>query len=98
MTTPMTLSEAIELTGGLSKPSKMPCHSYNLPAQECQIGGKLRNIKNSVCHTCYAFRGNYLFSGPQNAMKKRFKAISKKIWVEAMIFLIKNTETSKKYL
>jgi len=30
--------EAEAITGGLSKPSKMPGHAYNLPPQRCGVG------------------------------------------------------------
>jgi molybdenum-dependent DNA-binding transcriptional regulator ModE len=37
----MNILEAKEITGSLSKPSKMPGWSYGLPAKECKTGGKL---------------------------------------------------------
>ena len=38
-----------EITGSLSKPSKMPGHAYGLPAKECKTGGKLQKVKGSTC-------------------------------------------------
>jgi Gene product 88 len=90
----MTLTEAIKITGGLSEPSKMPCYSYNLPARECKIGSKLREVPNSVCHTCYAFRGNYGFKTVQSALDRRLKNTRKTKWVEAMTFLINATNSN----
>ena len=46
-------------TGGLSKPSKMPCHSWSIPAEECAVGSLLRKIPGSTCSGCYALKGNY---------------------------------------
>ena len=42
----------------LSKPSKMPGHAYSVSAKECGIGGKLAKQKGTVCHDCYALKGN----------------------------------------
>jgi hypothetical protein len=90
----MTIEEAIEITGGLSAPSKMPCHSYNLPAQNCNIGSKLRNVPNSVCNKCYALKGFYVFPNPKNAMQRRLQSLTHPKWVEAMTFLINKVEKS----
>ena len=43
----MLKKEAKEITGGLSKPSKMPGPSYNLPAAACITGAKLAKIPGS---------------------------------------------------
>ena len=90
----MTIEEAIEITGGLSSPSKMPCHSYNLPAQNCNIGSKLRNVPNSVCNKCYALKGFYVFPNPKNAMQRRLQSLTHPKWIEAMTFLINKVEKS----
>jgi hypothetical protein len=34
----MTTKEALQLVGGLSKPSKMPGWAYGIPAKECKTG------------------------------------------------------------
>ena len=52
----MNKKEAKIITGGLSKPSKMPGHAYNLPAWRCKTGVKLQAVKNSVCAGCYCAR------------------------------------------
>lgn len=49
-----TLGQALEIVGGLSKPDKMPCYCYNLPASRCKMGGKLNTVPGSVCFGCYA--------------------------------------------
>lgn len=87
-TNSMTIAQLNDYVGGLSNPSKMPGYSFSLPAQKCKVGGKLQKVQNSVCSGCYAMRGNYAWPGTKNAMNRRFKAINKKYWVEAMAELI----------
>ena len=53
-TSVLSVQEAKAITGGLSSPSKMPCHTFNLPASACKIGSRLRNVKGSTCARCYA--------------------------------------------
>ena len=57
----MLKKQAREITGGLSKPSKMPGPAHNLPAQACKTGAKLVNVPGSVCAGCYALKGRYRF-------------------------------------
>ena len=68
----MTNKKLIELTGGLSRPSKMPCYSFNLPASTCKRGAVLAKIQGSVCSKCYAMNGNYRFPNVQNALWRRY--------------------------
>jgi hypothetical protein len=84
----MKTSEAWQLVGGLSKPSKMPGWSIGIPAKECKTGKKLRQIKNSVCEGCYALKGCYVFKVVQEAQYKRLEAINHPDWVLAMATLI----------
>jgi hypothetical protein len=84
----MNTKEAWTLVGGLSKPSKMPGWSIGIPAKECKTGGKLVNVKGSVCEGCYALKGCYVFAVVQAAQYKRLKAIAHPQWVEAMATLI----------
>ncbi len=78
------LTEARAAVGGLSRPSKMPSPSYNVPAIACKVGGKLQKVKGSVCADCYACKGRYLFSNVQNALNRRFETISNPDWATAM--------------
>ena len=55
----MLKKEARQITGGLSKPSKMPGPAHNLPAQACKTGAKLVKVPGSVCAGCYALKGRY---------------------------------------
>ena len=73
-----------EITGSLSKPSKMPGHAYGLPAKECKTGSKLAKVEGSTCSGCYALKGCYVFKVVQAAQYKRLEAIKHPRWVEAM--------------
>jgi len=88
----MLKKQAHKITGGLSKPSKMPGPAFNLPASRCITGAKLVKIPGSVCHGCYALKGRYRFSNVQNALERRRKALSSPQWVEAMTVLISGHE------
>ena len=84
----MLKKEAIEITGGLSKPSKMPGPAFNLPAWNCITGGKLRKIPGTPCHGCYALKGRYRFPNVKAALNKRLEKLHSPRWVEAMVTLI----------
>ena len=66
----MLKKEAREITGGLSKPSKMPGPAHNLPAVACKTGAKLVQIPGSVCAGCYALKGRYRFNNVQKALQR----------------------------
>ena len=85
----MLKKEAIEITGGLSKPSKMPGPAHNLPAARCITGAKLVKVPGSVCAGCYALKGRYRFKNVQDALNRRLKALEDPRWVQAMVVLIK---------
>jgi hypothetical protein len=86
----MLKKEARKITGGLSKPSKMPGPAYNLPAWVCQTGQKLAKIEGTPCYGCYALnRGRYNFSNVKAALQRRLEALESPLWVEAMATLIK---------
>ena len=82
-----------EITGSLSKPSKMPGHAYGLPAKECKTGGKLQKVKGSTCEHCYALKGCYVFKVVQAAQYKRLEAIKHPQWVQAMAQQINSKKT-----
>jgi len=86
----MLIKEAREITGGLSKPSKMPGPAYNLPASQCITGAKLVNVKGSTCSGCYALKGNYIrFPAVQKAMERRARSLVHDSWIPAMVAQIK---------
>lgn len=84
----LTIKAANAITGGLSKPSKMPGRAYNLPPQECKVGSLLRQIKGSTCSKCYAFRGHYMYGVVRKSMYGRLASITDPQWVDAMATLI----------
>ena len=89
----MLKKEAKEITGGLSKPSKMPGPAYSLPAQACITGAKLVKIPGTVCHGCYALKGNYKrFPAVRLALARRLESLQHPRWVEAMTALIYGEE------
>ena len=90
----MTPVQAVNLIGGLSKPSKMPCKGYSIPAWRCITGAKMREVKGSICAVCYALKGNYLWSNVKNALEKRFASLSNPLWTKAMIIAIAHYEKS----
>ena len=90
----MILATALEIVGGLSNPSKMPCHSWSTPAKYCKTGKKLVSVSGSICSKCYAFRGYYPTPNVKNALEKRFNSLSNPDWVEAMTVSISGSEGS----
>ena len=84
----MLKKEASKITGGLSKPSKMPGPAHNLPANRCITGAKLVKVPGSVCAGCYALKGRYRFKNVQDALNRRLKALEDPRWVEAMVTLV----------
>ena len=88
----MLKKEAHKITGGLSKPSKMPGPCFNLPASRCITGAKLVKVPGSVCHGCYALKGRYRFPNVQNALERRRQALTSPQWVEAMVVLVSGNE------
>ena len=93
----MNKKEANQITGGLSKPSKMPGYAYNIPATRCKVGAKLVKVPGSVCHGCYALKGRYRFSNVKEALERRYQAaMNNKQWVFGMVYLI-NTSKKKEF-
>jgi Gene product 88 len=90
----LTLAQSIEFVGGLSKPSKMPCQGFSIPARFCKTGQKLRSVVGSVCSKCYALKGRYPTSVVQNALDRRFAKLNDPQWVDAMTLAIGGTESS----
>lgn len=89
MNKPLTYDEAWTAVGGLSVPSKMPCHSWSVSAFRCNVGMKLAKVVNSVCSSCYATRGNYRYANVKSAHERRWQAVKGKAFVPGMAFLLK---------
>ena len=86
---------ALEIVGGLSAPSKLPCYSYSTPATKWIVGSKLREIPGSICSKCYARKGFYTaYPVVQKALHRRYDSLGHPQWVEAMSFLINTVEHS----
>lgn len=82
--------------GGLGYPSKMPGTSYGIPASACITGAKLHKVPDSVCHGCYALKGNYLYPSVETAQKRRLDALQNPHWVRAMVNLINHAQQTGK--
>ena len=87
----MNKKEAIKITGGLSKPSKMPGPAFSLPAQAFITGSKLVKIPGSVCSGCYALKGRYRFPNVKEALTRRLEGLAHPEWIPAMVVLIDQT-------
>ena len=77
------------ITGGLSKPSKMPGYAYNLPAIHCKTGSKLAAIPGTTCHGCYALKGRYRFPNVMDAMMRRLASITRPDWARTIDFVLR---------
>lgn len=78
----------ISITGGLSKPGKMPGPAFGLPARACKTGARLASIEGSVCGACYATKGRYFTFRVQNALAKRLDRLDDSRWTDAMARLV----------
>jgi hypothetical protein len=88
----MKVKDAKEITGSLTRTSKMPGLSYSLPAWECKTGSKLRKVKGSVCSMCYALKGNYTrYKAIKAAQYVRLKSLQDSRWIEAMTAQVKRS-------
>mgnify|MGYP003563531920 CR=1 FL=1 len=84
----LSKDQAWQITGGLSKTTKMPCLSWSIPASHCHTGKTLAPEKDSVCHGCYARKGNYAWPRVRQATEKRLAKTTHPDWEEAMAALI----------
>ena len=90
----MKLKEALAIIVSLSKPSKMPCHGWSLPARRCITGAKMAKVEGSICSKCYALRGNYRYETVQDCLERRYQSLQDVRWIDAMSTAINLTETS----
>ena len=90
-----TKAKAERTAGTLGKPSKMPGRAYGLPASACKVGGKLAAVPGSVCHGCYALKGNYRFPNVKAPREHNLSLLNDlPLWTENMIAMIKTTNAS----
>jgi len=85
----MLKKEAERITGGLSKPGKMPEGSFNIPASACQTGAKLALVPGTPCHGCYALKNRYIMPIQKAALERRLASLDHGSWTTAMATLIK---------
>lgn len=90
----MTKKEAIDIIQGLSKPSKMPCHGWSLPARRCITGKKMASVEGSICSKCYALRNNYTYPDVQDCLERRYQSLFDPRWIDAMSTAINLSESS----
>ena len=97
----MKVKEIEGKIGTLSNPSKMPAFGWGISAKHCKTGAKLAKVKGTICHSCYALKGRYVFKNVFNAHEVRRKAIELNEWVDYMAELLtqkyKNIDKSKRY-
>lgn len=84
----MKIGEAYRITGSIGRTSKMPGTSYGLPASACITGSKLAAVPGTICHGCYALKGNYRRGSVATAQQRRLEAIKHPRWWEAMALLL----------
>lgn len=84
----MNYADALRLVGGLSRPSKMPWYSWSIDASTCITGSKLAQHENTVCSSCYALKGNYVFSNVKNAQARRLAGSEDPRFVEAFVIVL----------
>lgn len=94
----MEYGEALQLIGGLSKPSKMPWWSWSISAKDCITGSKLAQHDGTVCSGCYALKGNYRFSNVVRAQERRMAALEHPQFVEAFAIVLKNLHAKTRKL
>lgn len=85
----LTKAAASRIVGGLSQTTKMPCHSWGIPARHCKTGSKLAPVEGSVCHDCYARKFAYLWPRVQEAYDRRLSRAAHPDWGSAMATLVR---------
>lgn len=79
---------AQRITGGLSWPSKLPFPAWGTPAENCNVGSQMFDVRGSVCSLCYARDGHFRFDNVQNKLRRNLEGILDPLWTPAMAFLI----------
>ncbi len=84
----ITVAHAWRIVGGLSRTTKMPCHSWGLPASACKTGAALVDLEGSICHGCYARNHNYRWARVRRANVQRLANAEHPDWPGAMELLV----------
>jgi hypothetical protein len=87
--------QTIQFMPKLSAASKMPCPSFSTPATACKTGRKLAEIVGSVCHGCYAMKGNYRYKNVISHREHNLNSLGDlPSWKAGMIAAIKSNDTT----
>ena len=99
---PISKAEAKLVAGSCTQTSKMPCPSYSLPTEACHTGFKMAQIKESICASCYADRGQYkqFANSVKPAQFARLDAVQQAMendeaasaWISALVAMIGKSE------
>ena len=87
--------QTIQFMPKLSEPKKMPCHTFSTPATACITGRKLAAIVGSVCHGCYAMKGNYIYPNVKAHREHNLKSLGDlPSWKAGMLAAIKSNDST----
>src|SRR6516165_3946897 len=85
MATMQSLAGFARIVGSVGNPSKMPGTAYGISAYHCITGGKLAQVKGSICEDCYAVKGNYTGTTVKRAHADRERSLRNlPLWTETM--------------
>lgn len=80
----------------LSKTTKLPCPSWGIPTHACPLGALYSKKQGTVCNTCYAKKGRFVFPSNKEFLQKNLDDYlhNPKKWVVEMALLI-NSESPR---
>jgi len=94
-----SIKQALPYVVSLSRPGKMETFGYSTSALDCKQGGKLHEIKGTVCEHCYARKGRYIFNSCQKCLNARMDKIKNEpYWADAMIYIINHKKIKGKLI
>src|SRR5262249_13743440 len=82
---------ALELSGGLSYPSKTDSPSWGISASRCRIGQVLAQQAGTTCADCYARKGSFYMANVQKKLEQQYRALidPRSLWTPAMAAMIR---------
>jgi hypothetical protein len=80
---------AEEITGGLSRPSKMDCPAWGIAATRCRIGSVLAKEAGTVCASCYAMKGTFRAKNVADKLERAYRGLFDPRWTPALYGLIR---------
>lgn len=94
----LTLKAAKEQAGAISdRNSKMPGSTFAISAKRCHVGGKLAEVKGSVCDRCYALKLQRMRPSVDKGWEANYRKAVDLIernplsWAKAVAFQIKRS-------